>query len=412
MAFLTLLPGHAWAEPSSWPQWGGPRRDFNYKHIKLSEKWPDSGPPVVWQRPLGDGYSGIVAVDSRLYTMYREENDEIVVCLSAESGEEVWTYRYPAPIDKDDHPSGYGFGPRSTPAIDGDRLYTVGFTGILQCMDRHTGKAQWRINLLERFNGNRCRWGYACSPLIHEGKLFLLVGGPGASVVALNPADGSVKWKRHSYENSYASPKIIEVGGRQQLVCFMAREVIALEPSSGDLLWSHPHENQWRNNICDPVAGDDRLLFISSEGHGGSRVIRIPEPGRDSSVEQLWESRKIRISHRNAHRMGDFIYCSSGDFGPALMTAVNVKTGEIAWRQRGFAEAALLRVGEHLLILDENGTLALATASPESLAVHTRAQVLEKPAWTIPTLTGNKLILRDRRMVKALALPVAASNTP
>mgnify|MGYP002402713587 CR=1 FL=1 len=406
-ALLLLAPvAPIAAGPPDWPQWGGPNRDFTCPDVRLSGKWPESGPQLKWLRPLGEGYSDIVAADGRLYTMYRDGDHEVVVCMSTETGTDIWTHRYPAPIETADHPSGYGFGPRSTPAISGDRLYAVGFTGILHCLDRNNGDVIWKTDLLDRFNGNRCRWGYACSPLIQNGKLFLFVGGPGASVIALDPARGTVIWKRHNYENSYASPKVIEVAGRAQLVCFMAREVCGLEPTTGDLLWTYPHENQWRNNICDPVAGADGLLFTSSEGHGGSRVIRLPPSGGKAVPEQIWETRKIRISHRNAICVGDYIYCSSGDFGPAFMTAVNMRTGEIAWRERGFAEAALLCVGRHLLILDENGILALATATPKSLTVHSRTKVLDEPAWTIPTLIGNTVFLRDRKVAKALILPV------
>lgn len=389
----------------AWPHWGGPRRDFHLPDIVLSPDWPPDGPPIVWTRPLGDGYSAIVSDDERLFTMYREAEEEVVVALSRENGATLWMHRYAAPIDFGDHPQGYGWGPRSTPLVLGDRLYAAGFNGVMHCLDRRDGRVIWRRDLIRDYAGTVNRWGYACSPLAWNDTIIMLVGGKGRSVVALDARDGRLRWGRHDFANSYASGKLIEAGGRVHVVCFMAREVVGLDPDNGARLWSHAHENQWLNNISDPVWGEGGLLFLSSEGDGGARVIELRASGPQITAGELWATRKVRISHRNAIRIGDFIYCTSGDFGPAFFTAVNVRDGTFAWRHRGYKESCLLALGDKLLVLDEDGWLSLATATPESLTIHARARLLEREAWTVPTVIGRRVYLRDRKTARAIELP-------
>ncbi|MFH1417943.1 MAG: PQQ-binding-like beta-propeller repeat protein, partial [Planctomycetota bacterium] len=255
------------------------------------------------------------------------------------------------------------------------------------------------------FEGTRRTWGYACSPLAYKNMVIVFTGGKGASIVALDQTTGGVVWKAHDFENSFASPVLIQVDGQTQLVCFMAKEVVGLDPDNGRLLWQHPHANQWRNNISNPVWCEGNLLFISSEGHGGSRVLELTRSGGGTKVRELWASRKMRISHRNAIRIGRCIYASSGDFGPAPFTAVDVTNGRIAWQARGLAEAGAIFADGKLILLDEDGHLALATAAPESFTLHAKIKLLGREAWTIPTLVGRRLYLRDRKIIMALELP-------
>jgi outer membrane protein assembly factor BamB len=400
--WLALMTSTASAQ---WPQWGGPTRDFNTDTDNLALTWPAEGPTELWRRPLGDGYSAILVDDGRLYTMYRANEDEVVVVLSPKTGKFLWMRRCPTPIDAGAHPSRYGIGPRSTPLIVADRLYTVGFNGTMNCFDKKTGKTIWSVELLKKYDGSRRRWGYACSPIAHKDTVIVFVGGSHGSIVAMDQHDGDTVWKRHDFQNAYASPILIDVDGQMQLICFMATHVAGLDPNNGDLLWQHPHENQWRNNIVTPVWGPGNLLFISSEGNGGGGVLRLQQSGGKATVNEVWHNRKTRLSHRNAIRIGDYIYASLGDFGPSIFAAVDVNTGRIAWKHRGFPAACAVRAGKRLIILDEDGHLMLATVTPQALTIHARAKVLQKEAWTIPTLVGNRLYLRDRKEIVALELP-------
>jgi hypothetical protein len=194
------------------------------------------------------------------------------------------------------------------------------------------------------------------------------------------------------------------VDGQDQLVAFMGKEIAGVDPNNGELLWSHPHVTDWGLNISTPVWGSDNLLFLSSAYSGGSRVLKLARKDGKTSVSELWFSRRLRVHHSTAIRIGEYIYASSGDFGPAFFSAVNVKTGDIAFQDRSFPKTNFLYADGKLIILDEDGNLALATVSPAGLKVISKASVMKNLAWTVPTLVGTKLYLRDRRTITALDL--------
>jgi outer membrane protein assembly factor BamB len=180
--------------------------------------------------------------------------------------------------------------------------------------------------------------------------------------------------------------------------------VVGLDPNNGELLWSHPHRTSWGLNISTPVWGPGNLLFISSAYNGGARVLHLAQSGGKTKVEELWFSNRMRVHHSNAIRIGDYVYGSSGDFGPAPMTAVDVKTGKVTWQDRTFGKVNMVLADGKVILLDEGGDLALVTLSPEGMQVRWRVPLLEGNAWTAPTLVGTKLYVRDRRTMMALDL--------
>jgi outer membrane protein assembly factor BamB len=211
-------------------------------------------------------------------------------------------------------------------------------------------------------------------------------------------------WKKGDYQNSPSSPIIINVGGQDQLVAFMYGEIVGLDPANGDTLWSHPHQTDYGLNISTPVWGDDNLLFCSSAYGGGSRVIRLVKSGNKTRAEEVWFHRLMRIHFSNAIRVGDFVYGSSGDFGPTPFVAVNVKTGQVAWRDRGLSKASFIYADGKFIGVDEDGNLILASPSEQGLKVHSRVELLTSNAWTVPTLVGTRLYVRDRKTIMALDL--------
>jgi outer membrane protein assembly factor BamB len=404
------------AQSVGWPQWGGPTRDFKSDVTGLAPTWPAAGPRELWQRPLGDGYSGIVAEGGTLYTMYRplkgksaervrkpDPAPEVVTALDAKSGRTLWEHSYPSPF-RDKMDMEYGPGPHSTPLLADGRLFAVGTTGKLQALDAKTGRVLWSHDLWQEYGGKVQGRGYACSPIAYRGTIILTVGGPGQGVMAFDQKDGRLAWKVSDLEPAPSSPILIVVDGQEQLVVFHANGVAGLDPTNGAVYWDHEHKTDWGLNISTPVWGRDNLLFVSSAYSGGSRVLRLAQTAGKTRVEELWFNNKLRIHIGNAQRLGDHVYGSSGDFGPAFLTAVEVRTGRVAWQERVFARAVSLHADVKLLLLDEEGTLALASATPRGLTVHARANVLAKEAWTVPTLVGTTLYLRDRETIKALAL--------
>lgn len=399
---LCWLALSAAATAQSWPQWGGPQRNFMVEAKGLAETWPASGPKRWWSRALGEGHSSIVVEADRLYTMYRKGAQEFVVALDRATGRTIWEKGYAAPA------TGVilqvnGQGPNSTPLVVGDLLITVGATGKLHAFAKQTGNVVWAHDLWREYGGKRMERGYSCSPLAYRNMVIVAVGGAGQSLMAFDQKTGAVVWKKQNFRLSQSSPTLINVNGQDQLAMAFADHVVGLDPNSGELLWQHSHPCGGLN-ITPPVWSGDNILFISSAYGCGSRALQLQQSGGKTAVRQLWASNRMRVHHSTIIRLGDLVFGSSGDSGPTPMTAVDVKTGNVVWQDRSFPKATFVYADGKLILLDEDGQLALVRLSPQGMKIMAKAAVLEHTAWTPPTLVGTNLYLRDRRMIVALDL--------
>ncbi len=388
---------------AQWLQFGGPNRNFTVDTEGLADKWPDNGPRKLWNRELGDGYTAICVDGDRLYTMYRAGDHEYAVSLDAKTGDTVWEYKYPVEVEQG--MIQFGPGPHSTPLIVGERIFTVGITMRMFCFDKRSGSVLWKRDLAKEFGASVPGRGYSASPIAYKNTVILPVGGDdtkGQSIVAFSQSDGKVAWKNHDFQITHASPILIKLAGKTHLVVFMGAQVAGLNPDNGDLIWSHPHKTMYGANLSTPLWNGDDLIFCSAAYDSGARVIRLKNESGKTVTEELWFSKKLRIHHGNAIRVGDHILGSSGDFGPAFLTALDFKTGDVAWRQRGFSKATCLYADGKVIILDEDGNLTLATATNDKLDILSQCQIAERIAWTTPTLVGKTLYIRDRTRIWAL----------
>ena len=403
LVVLFLPAGMAMAQSTDWPQWGGPHRDFKSSTTGLASSWPATGPRRLWQRELGEGFSAIAAEGGKLFTMYRKGEQEIVIALDAATGKTMWEYGYPAPFYKEQDMSN-GTGPHATPLVTGAYVFTTGVTGKLHCLNKQNGRLVWAHDLFKEYNGTVRVNGYSCSPLAYKNTVIVMVGGQGRALMAFNQKDGAVVWQKQDYKNSTSSPILVNVDGQEQLIAFMFSDIIGIEPNNGDLLWSHPHQTEFGLNTSTPVWGEDNLLFVSSAYGGGSRVLKLTRSGDKTTVQEVWAHGLMRVHFGNCVRVGEMVFGSSGDFGPAPFMAINVKTGKIMWRDRSMARASIIYADGRFILLDEDGKLALATPTPEGLKLQCKTELLQGLAWTAPTLMGTKLYVRDRKMILALEL--------
>jgi len=399
---LLICPVIAQAQSGSWLQWGGPNRNFKADSKGLASSWPENGPKRLWSRELGDGHSTVIAEGNTLYTMYSKGEQETVIALAADTGKTIWEHSYEATAQGMNLE--YGKGPHATPLIVGNNLYTAGARAKVHCLDKKTGKVIWMHDLWQEYKGTFEDRGYSCSPIAYKNTIILTVGGAGQALAAFNQKDGKMVWKKHDFMTSPNSHIIINVDGQDQLVAFLGKEIIGVDPNNGDLLWSHPHVTEWGLNISMPVWGEDNLLFLSSAYSGGSRVLKLARAGGKTTPTEVWFHRRLRIHHSNAIRVGDLVYGSSGDFGPAFFTAVDVKTGKTLWQDRSFPKVNFIYAEGKFIMLDEDGNLTLASATPEGLKVLSKAELLRSRAWTAPTLVGTKLYARDRKSIVAVDL--------
>lgn len=437
VASLLGITASAAAGEPSWPQWGGVNRDFKVGGARLAKKWPKDGPRKLWSVELGDGYSAIVVDGDTLYTMYSEreqigdqkwkrEGQEVVVALDATTGEERWRYAYDAPWAEGQEMQ-FGPGPHSTPLIVGDRLFTIGCTCLMHCLNKTTGEVLWTVDLTKEYGASFLGHGFGVSPMAYKDNVILVAGpnhqGGGSDngqrgeedanghesagdksecVVALKQSDGTLAWRNHRADPAYASPMLIEVDGQKQLIVFTAAEISGLNPDDGELLWTHEHQTQWGANISTPVWCKDNILFISSAYGMGARGLQLTRRDGKTVAKELWSNPQIKIHHGNAVALGKCVYASSGDMGPAFFAAVDIHTGKIAWKKRGFSKATCVYGDRKLILLDEDGMLALARVSPKKMRVLSKHQLCRRVAWTVPTLVGDRLYVRDRTHVFAL----------
>jgi len=396
---------------ASWLQWGGPTRDFMSESKGLASSWPAAGPKKLWSRTLGEGHSSIVVENGRLYTLYRQitkspqgaTHEEAVAAFDAMTGQTLWEFKYPAPPAGIDFSQGYG--PHSTPLIVGNRVFATSSRSELFALDKATGKRIWAHDMIKEFRAIPTGRGYTCSPIFHNGLVIVTMGGPDQAVAAFDAQTGKLAWKAGYFVWAPASPILIDVDGQRELVVFGGNQITGMDPASGRELWNHPHKTDWGLNISTPVwSPTDRLLFLSSAYGTGSRALELRNTAGKTTVTEKWASARMRVHIGTVIRLGDFAYGSSGDFGPAFISAIDMKTGTIAWQDRSFARAQLLYADGKLVVLDEDGTLGLATVSPKGLTVLARANVLSNLAWTPPTLVGTSLYVRDRHTMAAFDL--------
>ena len=255
--------------PAEWFQWRGPNRDGHSAETGLLLAWPKSGPQQVWRAAgVGNGYSSFSTSGGRLYTLGARGGVEYVVALDRATGKKVWEYQNGRRFEND-----RGDGPRSTPTVDGDRLYVFGGSGDLACLDSATGKRVWTVNLIQKFGGVNPYWGYSESPLIVGDRILVNAGGSRASIVAISKADGSTLWQQHNDGAGYSSPMLMRTGSLNQVIFFTDSRTLAVDPRDGRLLWSYNKANNGTANVATPIVRGTRV-FVSSDYGTGARAAR------------------------------------------------------------------------------------------------------------------------------------------
>jgi outer membrane protein assembly factor BamB len=381
----------------AWTQWGGPHRNFQTDASGLKDTWPSSGPRVVWKRALGEGYSSPAVENGVLYTMYGRPREEVVVAADAETGKTLWERANPMTFTSD-AAQAQGNGPYSAPLVAGDRLFTTGVAGRLQCLDKKSGTLLWSQELVSSLRGSRMMYGYASSPIAFRDFVIVPVGGRGRGLMAFQQADGKTAWSKTDFDNVYSSPLLIDVGGLEQLVAMLDGAVLAVNPHNGDLQWQVPFKANYSIAVSTPVWGAGNLLFVSAEYDAGAKGIRLERNGLQTTATELWSTNRLRLHHGNAMLIDGVLYFSSGGKGSqAILSAVDAQSGRIYWQERSIQKATFVWADRKLITLDEDGTLLIAHPSREGFRIAASAPLLSRLSWTPPVLVGSRLYIRDRR---------------
>jgi outer membrane protein assembly factor BamB len=337
-----------------------------------------------------------------LLSMVRRTQSETIGAFDAATGKTTWEHTYDSPTG--DLNLSEGAGPHSTPLIVGNTLFAIGSRMELFALDKNSGKVLWQHDVMKEFGSKPDDRGYSPSPLAYRDTILLPTRAKGAAVIAFNQKTGAVVWKAGDYDTGPGSPMLITVNGQDQAVITGANEMLGVDPSNGAVLWRHPHKTDWGLNISTPVWGADNLLFVSAAYNNGARMLKLAQAGGKTTVQELWFQNRMRTHIGTVIRLGDFVVGSSGDFGPCPTVGVDVKTGQVLWQNRDFARSTFLYADNKLIIMDEDGNIGLAKPDRSGLNVLAKASVLTNRAWTVPTLVGTTLYVRDRAKMMAFDL--------
>jgi hypothetical protein len=371
------------APAADWPQWRGPNRN-GISSESVSASWSADGPKVLWRASVGTGFSSISISQGRAYTMGNTNNQDTVWCFDATNGKPFWRHTYAAQLG----PQWYEGGPGSTPTVDNNRVFTISKWGDVFCFDAAKGTVLWQRDL--RQGGLKPnRWGFAGSPLIW-GNLVIL--NAGAAGIALDHSTGRVAWLTGTNQGGYASPTRFAFGGREYVLIFAAKHLVALEPLTGRELWRQSWETGWDTNITDPIVRDGNI-FISSFTHGCGLFSLA------NGTPVMTYTNSVLFNHLSPGILvGDYLYAFSGEAKKDTdFRCVHWPTGELKWARKDPAFGSLIMATDKLIVLSEKGELLVGQASPEGFKPLARASVLNGVCWAPPALADGRLYIRNAR---------------
>jgi outer membrane protein assembly factor BamB len=444
-------------EVGDWPVFLGPEHTGVSRETSLLESWPKAGPPLLWEKRIGTGYSAPAVLGDRLVVHHRQGNEEIVECWSATTGEPHWRYAYPTLyVD----PFGYNNGPRCSPVLTADRCYTLGAEGMLACLNLVDGSRIWDINLGKHYEVPEHFFGFGCTPILEGDRLIVLVGGqPNSGVVAFSAASGDVLWEavgRDTWngvvdENgdpcewngtesivSYSSPIAATIHGRRHVLCLMRHGLVSLDPATGRQnfkYWFRPvvHESV---NAARPVVIGDTILLTAAYRQGAA-LIKVRADGNGYDI--VWRNRSNLLAHWSTPiALNGYIYGFSGRHEQeGQLRCLRAEDGAVIWQTDGWEKSfaglerdptngdivdsasgevlpylyygrgsKILAEGKFIVLGERGGTLTLVKATPEGWQETSRCRAprIDYPAWAAPVLSRGRLYLRSEKWIVCLDL--------
>jgi outer membrane protein assembly factor BamB len=381
-----------------WTNFRGPKRDGKYDETTISTNWPSSGLPVVWKQPIGVGHASFVVADGKAYTIEQRRNQEVVAAYDINNGHELWTQKWNATFT-----DSTGDGPRATPTWDNGRIYALGATGELRCLDASTGSVFWGKNILTDNKASNLQWAMAASPLIVDDKVIVLPGGTsGKSVVAYNKMTGAPVWKVLNDVQAYVSPMLVELAGRRQIVVVSSTRVVGLIPEKGDLLWEYTWDTDMGINVSMPIVVDRNRFFISS-GYGKvAGLVEVKGSGNSFTASTIWENKNMKNKFNSSVLYNGYIY----GLDEGIMVCLDVNTGERKWKEGRFGYGQIILTNGHLIVTSDQGEVALLKATPDKYTEVARFAAVQGQTWNYPAIASGRLLVRNSNEMAAYDLSV------
>jgi outer membrane protein assembly factor BamB len=378
-AVLPLALGQS-DDKASWPQWKGPDRDG----LSRETDWVAEGKnDPLWSAQVGLGYSSVSIADGRLYTMgYDNEGKlDLVWCMDAETGEELWAHAYESKIWNEFHEG----GTLTTPTVDGGVVFTTNREGNVYCLDAETGDVEWHQNYFEEHDLEYPQWGFAASPVALEGQLIVNLG----KVFSLDKKTGEINWVTENYGHAYSTPTPFELEGTPALAVFNGKGLAILDLEGGEEIFFHAWTQKYETNAASPIVMDDKIYISSGQGHGNALLQITPE-----GLKPVWENKSMANSMSGCVLVDGHLY----GFDDSVLKCMDMKGKEL-WAERGIGNGALMGGAGKLIVVGSRGELIVAAASPAGFEAESRAQVLESAGvfWSKPVLAGGLIYARGNR---------------
>jgi outer membrane protein assembly factor BamB len=355
--------------------------------------WPAAGLTKLWRQPVGLGYSSFVVADGRAYTIEQRRRQEVVAAYDINGGRELWRQAWNA-----EYTDETGDGPRATPTWDDGRIYALGATGELRCLDAKSGAVIWGKNILSDNQAENLSWAMAASPLIVDDKVIVLPGGPsGKSVVAYNKLTGAPVWKALDDRQAYVSPMLVTLAGRRQILVVSANRIVGLQPEDGSLLWSSGWNTDMGINASQPIMVSANRFFISSGYGKGAALVELSGSGKSLNARTVWENTNMKNKFNSAVLHQGYIY----GLDEGILTCVDVNSGDRKWKGGRYGYGQVLLAGGNLIVMSDAGELVLVKATPDQHTELARFQALEGKTWNYPAIAGGKLLVRNANEMAA-----------
>lgn len=397
LLLITALPAlasdKAGAPGGNWPQWRGPNRDDISTETGLLKKWGPDQPKLLWKaQGLGSGFSSVSIADGKIFTMGDTEDGSYLIALSEADGQPLWRTR----VGESGEYGGYP-GPRCTPSFDEGSVYTLSQHGDLVCVDAATGETKWSHQLAEELNGAKPGWGYSESPLVEGDLVIVTPGGPEGTLIAFNKKSGEPAWRSTDWKDNahYSSAIAVDHRGKRQVIQLTDASVAGVDVTDGSLLWRA--DRKGATAVIPTPLFKDGLVFVTSSYGIGCNLFEVTADGGKFDAKQVYANTEMVNHHGGVILIGDHVYGHSDNGG---LMCMELKTGEVKWRDRSVGKGAVTFADGHLYLRsEETGNVALVEANPQAYKEHGE---LEQPdrsnaaAWPHPVIAAGRLYLRDQ----------------
>jgi outer membrane protein assembly factor BamB len=384
----------AQAPSTDWPQWRGPDRSGVSRDTGLLREWPRSGPSLAWSASqLGAGYGSVAVAGDRVFVQGMKNRQSVVTSLDRTTGKAVWSVALGSAQEND-----RGSGPRSTPTVDGDRVYVLTENGDLACLVAADGKVVWRRNILKEFAGRNINWLISESPLIDGNRVIVSPGGRNAGMVALDKMSGATLWvsKELSDEAGYSSPVVADVQGVRTIMTLTGNAGIGVRATDGKVMWRYGKVANNTANITTPVYSNGRVFFTSAYGTGGA-LLGLKAIGEGVSAQEIYFTNNMQNHHGGVVLVDGYLY----GFNNSILTCLEFETGKVMWRDRSVGKGSVAYADGRLYVLSEDNVVGLVEASPKGYRETGRFTIADQgwPSWAHPAVSGGRLYVRNQNIL-------------